>query len=70
MASKKHLTKAQGTVMTSQEVAATVPVFTKEFIQHNKVREEEVRQLRRTNQQLEKQNQELYVKVCYVVTLL
>jgi hypothetical protein len=63
VATKKHQQRAQSAVLTSQEVACSVPIFTKEFVQFNKAREEEIRHLRRLNQQLEQQNQALYNRV-------
>ncbi len=54
---------AHHTPATAQEMAAAIPVFTKEFIQHNKGREEEVRLLLRSNFQLERQSLALYARV-------
>ncbi len=66
MVSKRHLQLSHNGSSTSQEVALQVPIFTKEFIQHNKGREEEIRLLLRVNAQLEKQNQALHSRVRFI----
>jgi hypothetical protein len=63
LASKRHTLHLQQGTTTSQDVAVALPIFAKEFMQHNKGREEEIRLLLRANFHLEKQNLVLFTRV-------
>lgn len=48
-----------GQIVEEEETVPDIPIFTEEFIRHNRLREEEVRELRRANTQYDEQNRAL-----------
>ena len=56
---RKHRLLTGQIVEGEEEPTPDIPIFTEEFIRHNKLREEEVRELRRANAQYDEQNRAL-----------